>query len=55
METEGKQEITAKYEKDTKRYHTFLLTGSSITGSIYVPKGQAIPDELTIKLATKAQ
>jgi hypothetical protein len=47
-------ELIATYDRDSKRYHRFLIDESQrITGVIYIPKGMKIPDTLTISLKTK--
>ena len=48
-------QITATYDSDSKRYHRFLIdVGQVITGTIYIPKNESIPDSLTIHFRTKA-
>ncbi len=49
-------EIIATFDDDTKRMHRFVIDGGqAVTGVIYVPKGSAVPDIVTIKLHTKAE
>ena len=47
-------ELTAKYDQDSKRYHRFAIQKNEhgITGSIYVPKHNTIPNlkQLTVNL-----
>jgi hypothetical protein len=51
-----KNEVTATYDRDSKRYHRFLIDlGQKITGTIYVPKDEPAPDALTIQLRTKGE
>lgn len=49
------KEITATYDKDSKRYHRFLIDeDQGITGMIYIPKDMKVPDSVTIQFRTKA-
>lgn len=49
-------EVVATFDDDTKRQHRFTIDeGQGITGSIYVPKGSAVPDIVTIRLRTQAE
>lgn len=48
-------EITATFDDDTKRMHRFIIDdGQGIVGTIYIPKGEAIPDEIVVKFLTAA-
>jgi hypothetical protein len=50
------KDIIATYEGDSKRYHRFLIDpGQKITGTIYIPKDEPVPDNLTIQLRTKGE
>jgi hypothetical protein len=50
------KELTAVYDQDSKRFHRFLIDkGQGITGTIYIPKDEAVPDNLTIQLRTKGE
>lgn len=50
------KELTAVYDKDSKRFHRFLIDGGQgITGTIYVPKGKEIPGRVIIQLKTKGE
>jgi hypothetical protein len=47
--------LTATYDQDSKRFHRFLIdVGQVMTGTIYVPKNEPVPDAVTIRLRTKA-
>ena len=52
-----KNEITAKliYDKDSKRYHRFLVKseGDEITGAIYFRKKTSIPDRVVLQVITQ--
>jgi len=51
-------EVKAFFDKDTRRYHRFLIDTEEIKGTIYFARdGERIPDKLTISLETskKAQ
>ncbi len=49
-------QITATFDDDTKRMHRFLIDeGQDIAGAIYLPKGSAVPDVVTLRLRTKAE
>ena len=55
MEKE-KLTVEAFYDKDSRRYHRFVIDGDQgITGAVYIPKGEEIPDEVTIELRTARQ
>jgi hypothetical protein len=46
--------FTATYDKDSRRYHGFLIDeAQEITGTIYIPKDMKVPDSVTIQLKTK--
>jgi hypothetical protein len=47
--------ITATYEKDTYRYHRYIIDeDQGIVGNIYIPKDGEVPKELTIELRVKS-
>lgn len=47
-------EITATYDRDSRRYHRFLVDdGQKIKGAVYLPKSEPVPDTVTILLKTK--
>ena len=47
------EKITATYDMDSKRYYRFYIDeGQGVVGNIYIPKGEDIPDEITIALRT---
>jgi hypothetical protein len=51
---EEKFEIKATYDKDSKRFHRFLIDpGQPVLGTIYVSKGNKIPDCFTVRLKVK--
>jgi hypothetical protein len=52
---EEKLTVTATYDRDSKRYHRYLIDdGQGITGTVYIPKnGDQIPEEIVIKLQEK--
>ncbi len=48
------EKIIATFDGDSKRFHRFLIdAGQEITGSVYIPRGQEIPRELTILLRSQ--
>ncbi len=48
-----KNQLTATYDVDSKRYHRFLIdAGHSVRGVIYIPKGGKIPESIRISLRT---
>ncbi len=50
------KKLTATYEQDSKRFHRFSIDdGQGITGAIYVPKTEPVPDTVTIRLKTKGE
>jgi hypothetical protein len=51
-----KDQIKATFDADTKRCHRFIIDeGQDIKGTLYVTKGEDIPDSVTIYLKTKGQ
>jgi hypothetical protein len=39
-----------------KRFHRFLVDdGQGITGTLYIPKNETVPDTVTIRLKTKGE
>jgi hypothetical protein len=49
-EMEKKIEVTAFYERDSKRYHRFVVREKGVIGVIYVPKTAESPETLVISL-----
>jgi hypothetical protein len=44
-----------KFYKDTKRFHAYNVSGShGITGVIYTPRGEDVPDTITLKFEKKS-
>ena len=49
-------EISATFSDDTKNYHTFVIDEApGLKGTIYILKGEEIPDSVTIRLRTKVE
>jgi hypothetical protein len=47
--------LIATFDSDTRRCHRFILNeGQIVKGTLYVTKGENIPESVTIKLKTKA-
>lgn len=50
------KEITETYDLDSKRYRRFLIdNGQEITGMIYVPKTEKVPDAVLLRLRTRGE
>jgi hypothetical protein len=50
------KELTATYAGTSMDYHFFRIDwGQRLTGNIYVPKDEPVPDMVTIRLRTKAE
>ncbi|MGD0915694.1 MAG: hypothetical protein ABSB22_04460 [Thermodesulfobacteriota bacterium] len=50
------KELTATYDKDSKRFHRFIIDeNQGIVGNIYVPKSEPVPERVTVSLKTKDQ
>ena len=50
------KELTATYAGTSMDYHFFRIDwGQGLTGNIYVPKDEPVPDTVTIRLRTKAR
>lgn len=48
-------QITATFDKDSRRYHRFLVDeGQEVKGAIYIAKDATIPEKVTISLKTAA-
>lgn len=46
--------ITASYDKDSKRYHRYIIDeGQGVVGNIYIPKDSEIPPKVIITLRAK--
>jgi hypothetical protein len=46
--------VTATFDDDSKRYHRFIIDeGQEIVGTIYVPKGEEVPEAVLVVLQTK--
>ena len=46
-------EVKAFFDKDTRRFHRFLIDTEEVKGTIYFARdGEEIPDKLTISLET---
>jgi hypothetical protein len=46
-------EITATYNRDSKRYLRYMIDeGQGLTGTIYIPKDKEVPDNVIISLKT---
>jgi hypothetical protein len=54
---EEKLVVTATYDRDSKRYHRYLIDdGQGVTGTVYIPKNEEqIPEEIVIKLHERIQ
>lgn len=51
-----KAQVTATYDKDSKRYHRYVIDeGQTIVGNIYIPKDEDIPKQVTIKLRIEGE
>jgi hypothetical protein len=49
-------EVVAVFDHDSKNFHSFSINqAEGVTGSIYILKGEKIPDLITVKLRTRAQ
>ena len=50
------KDLRATYDRDINGRHRFLIEGEQgITGTIYIPKTEPVPDTVTIQLRTKAE
>jgi len=51
-----KGKLTATFDKDSRRFHRFVIDeGQGVVGMIYVPRGEDVPDRVTIELRTKTK
>jgi len=49
-------EVTAYFDRNTKRFHRFLIDEKEIKGTIYFARdGERVPDKLTISLETSRE
>jgi len=49
-------EVKAIFDRDTRRYHRFLIDEEEIKGTIYFLRdGEGIPDKLTVSLETSRE
>ena len=51
----GANEVDARFDKDTYRFHRFAIDAGSLTGTLYVPKTEPVPDAVTIRLKTNGE
>jgi hypothetical protein len=43
--------VIAVFDKDNRKYHHFVITeGQGIVGTLYIPKGTQVPDEVIVAL-----
>lgn len=53
---ENIMEVKAFFDKDTRRFHRFLIDTEEVKGTIYFARdGERIPDKLTISLETSRE
>ena len=53
-ETMEERKVIAVFDKDSRKYHRFVITeGQGIVGTLYIPKGTQVPNEVIIALRTK--
>ena len=46
--------VTAKFDGDSKRLHRFIIDeDQGIVGTLYIPKGTQVPNEVIIAFRTK--
>lgn len=46
--------LTATFDGDSKRFHRFIIDeGQELVGMLCGPKGEDIPDQVTVELRTK--
>ncbi len=43
-------QVRAKFDKDTRRYHRYVIDDRSIKGTIYFLKDSTIPDTVLIQI-----
>ena len=49
-----KKAVIATYERDTRNYHRYLIDeGQGVTGTLYLPKSETVPEVLEIRLQIK--
>jgi len=50
------KDLRATYDRDVKGTHRFIIDDEQgVTGTIYIPKTEPVPDTVTILLRTKAE
>jgi hypothetical protein len=48
------KKLTATYDKDSKKFHRFLIDdGQGVVGTIYIPKNDNLPEQISIILTVK--
>lgn len=47
--------VKAIFEADTKRFHCFAIKSGEVTGTLYIPRGDDVPDVVEVDLHTKAE
>ena len=43
------------FETDTKRFHRFTIKSDGVMGTLYIPRGESVPDLVEVELHTKAE
>jgi len=47
---------TATYDRDSKRYHRYIVDeGQAVVGTIYIPKDKDVPKQVVIDLRVKGE
>ena len=56
MIEENTNTVTATYDKDSKRYHRYIIDeGQGIVGNIYIPKGTWATKRVVVELQSKQE
>ena len=47
--------VKAIFEADIRRFHRFTIKSDEVTGTLYIPCGEEVPDVVEVQLRTKAE
>ena len=50
-----KIKVKGIFESDTKRFHRFTIKSDEVTGTLFIPRGEGVPEMVEVELHTKAE
>jgi hypothetical protein len=49
------KKVKGVFETGTGRFHRFAIKSDGIPGTLYIPRGESVPDLVEVKLHTKTE